>query len=43
LVPESGGFWIRRSHQPIPGSVNARMRTRVGKIARRVRGLFARS
>jgi hypothetical protein len=42
LVPGSGGFWIRRSHQPIPGSVNARMRHRAGKLARRVRGLFAR-
>ena len=41
LVAESDGFWIRRSHQPIPGSLNARMRSRVGGIARRVRGLLA--
>jgi hypothetical protein len=41
LVPESGGFWIRRAHQPIPGSLNARMRSRVGRAARRVRGLLA--
>lgn len=41
LVPEAGGFWIRRSHQPIPGSLNARMRSRAGRAARRVRGLFA--
>jgi ectoine hydroxylase-related dioxygenase (phytanoyl-CoA dioxygenase family) len=41
LVPESGGFWIHRAHQPVPGSLNARMRTRAGKIARRVRGFFA--
>ena len=43
LVPEAGGFWIRRSHQPIPGSLNARMRHRAGKVARKVRGLFARN
>jgi hypothetical protein len=43
LVPDSGGFWIRRSHQPIPGSVNARMRNRAGKAARRLRGWVARS
>ena len=42
LVPESGGFWIRRSPQPIPGSLNARMRQRAGRAARRMRGLFAR-
>lgn len=42
LVPESGGFWIRRSHQPIPGSLNARMRNRAGKAARCIRGLLAR-
>ena len=42
LIPESGGFWIRRSHQPIPGSINARMRNRAGRVARRVRGLLAR-
>lgn len=42
LVPESGGFWIRRSHQPIPGSLNARIRQRVGRTARRIRGLLAR-
>lgn len=41
LVPESGGFWIRRSRQPIPGSLNARMRSRAGRVARRVRGLLA--
>lgn len=42
LTPEAGGFWIRRSHQPIPGSLNARMRNRVGRVARRVRRLLAR-
>lgn len=42
LVPLSGGFWIRRSQQPVPGSFNARMRSRAGKIARRARGLLAR-
>ncbi|HLI17895.1 MAG TPA: phytanoyl-CoA dioxygenase family protein [Rhodanobacteraceae bacterium] len=42
LVPESGGFWIRRSRQPIPGSLNARMRTHGGKVARRVRNLISR-
>ncbi len=41
LVPESAGFWIRRSHQPIPGSLKARVRNRAGKVARRVRGLIA--
>lgn len=41
LVPESGGFWIRRSRQPIPGSLNARMRSRAGRVARCVRGLLA--
>ncbi|HEY9112549.1 MAG TPA: phytanoyl-CoA dioxygenase family protein [Rhodanobacteraceae bacterium] len=42
LVSESGGFWIRRSHQPIPGSLDARMRHHAGSAARRLRGLFAR-
>jgi hypothetical protein len=42
LVPESGGFWIRRSQQPIPGSFDARMRHRAGNVARRVRGMLAR-
>ncbi|TAN04780.1 MAG: hypothetical protein EPN36_06945 [Rhodanobacteraceae bacterium] len=42
LVPESGGYWIRRSHQPIPGSFNARMRGHAGPTVRRIRGLFAR-
>ncbi|HJR12766.1 MAG TPA: phytanoyl-CoA dioxygenase family protein [Rhodanobacteraceae bacterium] len=42
LVPESGGFWIRRSHQPIPGSLDARTRNRARKMVRRVRGLLAR-
>lgn len=41
LVPASGGFWIRRSHQPIPGSVNARLRNRVGGVARGLRRLLA--
>lgn len=43
LVPESGGFWIQRSRQPIPGSLNARMRNHAGGVVRRVRGLFARN
>jgi len=43
LVPESGGFWIRRSHQPIPGSLDARTRNRARKMVRRVRRLFARN
>lgn len=42
LVPQAGGFWIRRSHQPIPGSLHARMRHRVGGVARHLRGLLAR-
>ncbi|MGH8148123.1 MAG: hypothetical protein ACREPY_17555 [Rhodanobacteraceae bacterium] len=42
LVPESGGFWIRRSHQPIPGSLNSRVRSRPGRAARRLRGLLTR-
>jgi len=41
LVSESGGFWVRRPHQPIPGSLNARVRSRVGRVARRARGLLA--
>jgi Phytanoyl-CoA dioxygenase (PhyH) len=41
LMAASGGFWIRRSHQPIPGSLNARMRNRARKVAHRLRGLFA--
>jgi len=43
LVSESGGFWIRRSHQPIPGSLNARMRNHAGKLARHLRAMLARS
>lgn len=42
LVPQAGGFWIRRSHQPIPGSLNARVRGRAGSVARRMRSLFVR-
>ena len=42
LVAQSGGFWIRRSHQPIPGTLHARMRRHAGGMARRLRGLVAR-
>lgn len=42
LAPQSGGFWIRRSHQPIPGSLHARMRHHAGGVARHLRRLFAR-
>jgi len=42
LVPQSGGFWIRRSQQPVPGSLHARMRRHAGGMARHLRGLFAR-
>jgi ectoine hydroxylase-related dioxygenase (phytanoyl-CoA dioxygenase family) len=41
LVPESGGFWIRRSRQPIPGSLQARVRHHAGGVARKLRGLLA--
>lgn len=40
LVAEAGGLWIRRSHQPIPGSLDARLRSRVGKCVRSARRLF---
>lgn len=42
LVPASGGFWIRRSHQPIPGSFNAWMRSHVGGLGRDLRGRLMR-
>lgn len=42
LVAASGGFWIRRSPQPVPGSLNAWMRHRVGGAARHLRGSMAR-
>lgn len=42
LVPQSGGFWIRRSHQPIPGSLHARVRHHAGSVVRRLRKLVAR-
>lgn len=42
LVPEAGGCWVRRAPQPIPGSLNARLRRRAGAAARRVRSLLAR-
>ncbi len=42
LAPASGGFWIRRSPQPIPGSLNARMRNRARRTVRQLRGLLAR-
>ncbi len=41
LVPESGGFWIRRSRQPIPGSLNAWLRKHAGRTVRHLRALFA--
>lgn len=34
LIPESGGFWIKRSHQPVPGSLQARIRKVAGSIRR---------
>jgi|SRR6185312_2018313 len=42
LMAASGGFWIRRSPQPVPGSLNAWMRNRLGGAARGLRGLTAR-
>ncbi|MGH8183968.1 MAG: phytanoyl-CoA dioxygenase family protein [Rhodanobacteraceae bacterium] len=41
LVPAAGGFWVRRSPQPIPGSLNAWMRNRAGGMVRRVRRQWA--
>jgi len=43
LIPESGGFWIRRSRQPIPGSLEARVRHHAGGVARNLRRLFVRN
>lgn len=43
LVPEAGGFWIRRAHQLIPGSLHERLRHHAGKAARPLRGLLARN
>ncbi|MGH8111689.1 MAG: hypothetical protein ACREPF_06795 [Rhodanobacteraceae bacterium] len=43
LVPESGGFWIRRSHQSIPGSLDARVRSRAGRAPLTRRGTASRS
>jgi ectoine hydroxylase-related dioxygenase (phytanoyl-CoA dioxygenase family) len=37
LVPESGGFWVKRSHQPIPGSLQARLRQQAAKVRRVLR------
>lgn len=37
LIPESGAFWIKRSHQPIPGSLHARIRQLVSPIRRSLR------
>lgn len=37
LMPEAGGFWVRRSHQPVPGSLQARLRRQVRRISRRLR------
>ena len=38
LATQSGGFWVRRSHQPIPGSIDARVRSYARKVARHLRG-----
>ncbi|MGH8191040.1 MAG: phytanoyl-CoA dioxygenase family protein [Rhodanobacteraceae bacterium] len=43
LVPAAGGFWVRRSPQPVPGSLNAWVRKHAGSVARRLRGQLARS
>lgn len=37
MVPESGGFWIKRSHQPVPGSLQARLRRQAAKVRRVLR------
>lgn len=37
LVPESGGFWVKRPHQPIPGSLQARLRQQAAKVRRVLR------
>lgn len=42
LVSEADGFWIRRAHQPVPGSLHERMRRHAGGAARQLRGLLAR-
>lgn len=34
LIPESGGFWIKRSHQPVPGTLPARIRQLIAPIRR---------
>lgn len=41
LVPESGGFWIRRKQQPIPGSIHAYVREKASAARRGVRKLLA--
>ncbi|HJP99918.1 MAG TPA: phytanoyl-CoA dioxygenase family protein [Rhodanobacteraceae bacterium] len=41
LEAASGGFWVRRSHQPIPGSLHARLRHRAGRVAHQLRRLFS--
>jgi hypothetical protein len=37
MQPESGGFWIKRSHQPIPGSLQSRLRQQAAKLRRVLR------
>lgn len=35
LVSEGGGYWIRRSHQPVPGTWQARLRLRLARLRSR--------
>lgn len=37
LIPESGGFWVKRRDQPIPGSLQARIRHFAAPIRRKLR------
>lgn len=43
LVSESGGFWVRRTHQPIPGSLKAYLRGKASHVRRKLRGLAGRT
>lgn len=37
LVAESGGFWVRRTHQPVPGSLKAYVRGTASRLRRKLR------
>jgi phytanoyl-CoA hydroxylase len=40
LVAESGGFWVRRTHQPVPGSLKAHVRGTASRLRRTLRQRF---